>query len=151
MERKEFLVSSVLGSVALGTGDLAVERMAPKRHSRDGIRKILIAGGGFGTAYIRYMAELTGKERPKLLYLPTASADSDAGMIRWFQSCAPLDLVPSVQRSFISSYSTDQSWEEIFLSVVLSTCCDRNGTWEAGDRRLSGSRDRIPFFEGAFP
>jgi dipeptidase E len=117
MERKEFLVSSALGSVALGTGDLALEGMAPKRHSRDGIRKILIAGGGFGTAFIRYMAALTGKERPKLLYLPTASADSESGMIRWFQSCAPLDVVPSVQRSFISSYSTDQSWEEIFLSV----------------------------------
>lgn len=117
MERKEFLVSSALGSVALGTGDLALEGMAPKRHSRDGIRKILIAGGGFGTAFIRYMAALTGKERPKLLYLPTASADSESGMIRWFESCAPLDVVPSVQRSFISSYSTDQSWEEIFLSV----------------------------------
>jgi dipeptidase E len=117
MERKEFLVSSALGSVALGTGDLALEGMAPKRHSRDGIRKILIAGGGFGTAFIRYMAALTGKERPKLCYLPTASADSESGMIRWFQSCAPLDVVPSVQESFISSYSTDQSWEEIFLSV----------------------------------
>jgi peptidase E len=117
MERKEFLVSSALGSVALGTGDLALEGMAPKRHSRDGIRKILIAGGGFGTAFIRYMAALTGKERPKLCYLPTASADSESGMIRWFESCAPLDVVPSVQRSFISSYSTDQSWEEIFLSV----------------------------------
>ena len=33
-------------------------------------------GGGFGTPFIRYMAELTGKTRPKLLYLPTASADS---------------------------------------------------------------------------
>jgi dipeptidase E len=117
MERKEFLVSSALGSVALGTGDLALEGMAPKRHSRDGIRKILIAGGGFGTAFIRYMAALTGKERPRLCYLPTASADSESGMIRWFESCAPLDVVPSVQRSFISSYSTDQSWEEIFLSV----------------------------------
>jgi peptidase E len=91
--------------------------MAPKRHSRDGIRKILIAGGGFGTAFIQYLADLTGKERPKLCYLPTASADSESGMIRWFESCAPLDVIPSVQRSFISSYSTDQSWEEIFLSV----------------------------------
>ena len=37
-------------------------------------RKILIAGGGFGTAYIRYMAQLTGKPRPKLLDLADRSA-----------------------------------------------------------------------------
>ena len=66
-------------------------------------RKILIAGGGFGTAFIRYMAELTGKPRPKLCYLPTASADSPDGIITWFKNCAPLNVEPSVQESFIAS------------------------------------------------
>jgi dipeptidase E len=63
------------------------------------------------------MAALTGKPRPKLLYLPTASADSQGGTIRWYENCAPLDVVPSMQESFISSYSQDRSWEEVFLSV----------------------------------
>jgi hypothetical protein len=45
------------------------------------IRKILIAGGGFNTAFIRYMAQLTGKPRPRICYLPTASADSPSGII----------------------------------------------------------------------
>jgi peptidase E len=80
-------------------------------------RKILIAGGGYGTAFIRYMAELTGKARPRLLYLPTASADSPQGIIRWYENCAPLDVEPSHQESFISSYSQDRSWEDVFLSV----------------------------------
>ena len=40
-------------------------------------RKILIAGGNYNTSFIRYMAELTGKQRPKILYLPTASADAN--------------------------------------------------------------------------
>lgn len=81
------------------------------------MRKILIAGGGFGTSFIRYMAELTGKPRPKLCYLPTASADSPGNIINWYRNCAPLDVEPSVQESFIASTQQDRSWEEVFLSV----------------------------------
>jgi len=117
MKRKEFLVSSALGTVALGTGQLALAEEAPKDSPPRQPRKILIAGGGFGTTFIRYMATLTGKDRPRLCYLPTASADSDAGAVRWFQSCAELNVVPFVQDSFISSYRMGQSWEEVFLSM----------------------------------
>lgn len=80
-------------------------------------RKILIAGGGFGTAFIRYLAALTGKDRPKLLYLPTASADSDTSIVAWYEHCAPLDVVPSVQKCYISSYETDRTFEEILLAA----------------------------------
>jgi peptidase E len=80
-------------------------------------RKILIAGGGFGTAFIRYMAELTGKPRPKLCYLPTATGDSLASIIGWFRSCAPLNVEASAQESFIASTEQSRSWEEVFLSV----------------------------------
>jgi dipeptidase E len=117
MKRKDFLLSSALGSVALGTGDLALGATVPGAPAQDQGRKILIGGGGFGTEFIRYMAELTGKDRPRICYLPTASADSQSGMLRFFGYCAPLDVEPHVQESFISSYSTDQSWEEIFLSM----------------------------------
>ena len=80
-------------------------------------RKILIAGGGYGTAFLRYMAQLTGKPRPKLLYLPTASADRADGIISWFRNCAPLNVEASVQESFIASTRQNRSWEEVFLSV----------------------------------
>jgi len=63
------------------------------------------------------MAELTGKDRPRLCYLPTASADRESGIIRWYENCAPLDVIPSVQQSFISSYRMDQSWRDVFLSM----------------------------------
>ena len=117
MKRKEFLVTSALGTFALGSGRLAMaeEATPPPLQSRS--RKILIAGGGFGTAFIRYMASLTGKERPRLCYLPTASADSDSGAVRWFQNCAELNVVPFVQDSFISSYRMEQTWDEVFLSM----------------------------------
>lgn len=136
MKRKEFLVSSALGSVALGTGGLTLDRIVPGMEPRRGTRKILIAGGGFGTPFIRYMATLTGKERPKLCYLPTAAADSESGMIRWFQNCAPLNVFPFVQPSFISSYSAPQSWEDILLSmdgIVVSggNTLNQQAIWKA--------------------
>ena len=117
MDRREFLAVSAVGAVELSVDRLPLGEAAPAPPRRAATRKILIAGGGFGTAFIRYMATLTGKARPKLLYLPTASADSASGTIRWYENCAPLDVIPSVQESFISSYSQDRSWEEVFLSV----------------------------------
>jgi len=123
MKRREFIVTSALGSVGLATGGL---RAAAARTTDDdrglqtgpmAARKILIAGGAFGTAFIRYMAELTGKPRPKICYLPTASADSPTGIIGFYRNCAPLDVEPSHQESFIASTRQSRGWDEVFLSV----------------------------------
>lgn len=111
MQRREFIVTTVMGAVGAAATRLSGYTPVPAT------RKILIAGGGFGTAFIRYMAELTGQPRPKLCYLPTASADSPAGIIAWFRNCAPLNVEPSVQESFIASTRQTRSWEEVFLSV----------------------------------
>ncbi|MFC1555522.1 Type 1 glutamine amidotransferase-like domain-containing protein [candidate division KSB1 bacterium] len=112
MKRREFLTASV----AAGMSPLVLMNnaaCAPRQTSR----QILVAGGGFGTTFIRYMAELTGKERPRLCYLPTASADRESGIIRWYENCAPLNVIPSVQESFISSYRMEQSWEDVLLAM----------------------------------
>src|SRR5688572_1430330 len=111
MRRREFIATTLMGVV--GAAATRVSGSVPTMATR----KILMAGGGFGTAFIRYMAQLTGKRRPKLLYLPTASADSPSGIITWFRNCAPLNVEPSVQESFIASTSQLRSWEEVFLSV----------------------------------
>jgi peptidase E len=127
MDRKNFLVTSTLGAVGVGASGVPVVPGAAKantaadsegaRQQGRVARKILIAGGGFNTAYIRYMAQLTGKRRPKVCYLPTASADSAAGTITFFKNCAPLDVEPSVQNSFIESLSQTRGWDEVLLSV----------------------------------
>jgi len=156
MKRKEFLVSSALGSLALGTGQLAMAEVTPQPRRQETTRKILIAGGGFRETFIHYMALLTGKERPKLCYLPTASADSESGIIRWFQSCAALDVIPFVQESFISSYSTDQSWDEVLLSmdgIVVSggNTLNQQAIWKAQgiDETLRKAWDRGIVLGGA--
>jgi dipeptidase E len=133
MKRRDFLVSSALGSLGLGVGKLALgdinplAAMTPESRPRGAAtRKILLAGGGYGTAFIRYMATLTGKDRPKIVYLPTASADSATGTLRFFEDCAPLNVTPSVQDSFISSYRQTKSWEESLLSVDGIVCSGGN-------------------------
>jgi peptidase E len=88
-----------------------------RRVSARATRKILIAGGNYGTVMLRYMATLTGKSRPRLLYLPTASADSQTSIISWYRSCAPLNVEPLVQESFIASTRQAKSWEEVLLGV----------------------------------
>src|SRR5262245_16005193 len=108
MKRREFLVSSIAGAVAAGirASEAAAcggEADADRAVQSCATRKILIAGGGFNTAFIRYMATLTDKPRPRLCYLPTASADSQSGILGWYRSCAPLNVEPLVQESFIAS------------------------------------------------
>src|SRR5690349_15539716 len=107
MKRREFLKLSALGAAGLVRAGVPLEAAAQP------LRKILIAGGGFGTGFIRYMATLTGARRPKLLYLPTASADSQATISEWYKNCAPLEVYPLVQNSFIASARQKQSWEEV--------------------------------------
>src|SRR5215813_13037372 len=81
-------------------------------------RKILIAGGGFvSLPFIRYMAQLTGKPRPRVCYLPTAVGDRPDAAINFYKACAPLDVTPLVQASFIASTEQHESWEEVLLSM----------------------------------
>lgn len=125
MKRREFLVSSALGSAGLATSAFgtvglthaSLEGLVRRSGGAAGTRKILIAGGDFNTAFVRYMASLTGKTRPRFCYLPTASADRPEGSIMWFRTCAPVDVEPFVQESFISSYRQNQGWDEVLLSM----------------------------------
>src|ERR1051325_1147925 len=124
MKRREFLVTSALGTVGALTTKVSADSTTLVNIERDrrppsarATRKILIAGGQYGPVFIRYMAQLTGKPRPKLLYLPTASADSPQGSISWFRNCAPVECEPSVQESFIASTRQDRGWDEVLLSV----------------------------------
>ena len=152
MQRRDFLVSSALGSVGVAASQLnltamtaispdvtaSLESDATATLSSDAAatRKILIAGGGFNTAFIRYMATLTGKPRPRVCYLPTASADSANGIIAFYRNCSGLDVVPFDQESFIESLSQHQGWDEVFLSmdaIVVSggNTLNQQAIWKA--------------------
>lgn len=129
MKRRDFIAFSVIAPLAAtmaGVPRSAAAADASAQARPATTRKILIAGGGFNTAFIRYLAEITGKPRPKLLYLPTASADSPTGIISWYTSCAPLNVEASHQNSFIASTRQTRSWEEVLLSVDGIVCSGGN-------------------------
>ena len=116
MERRDFLATTTLGTIGLGLGSLSNACVADNNPLND-TPKIVASGGGTGEKVIKYMASLTGKEKPRFCYLPTAAADSPYSIIRWFKMCAELDIVAMVQEMFISSYSMSQTFEEILLSM----------------------------------
>ena len=137
MIRREFIVKSAVGTASAiatkmtgeGAKPIMMELADANNVAHDApraTRKILIAGGAYGTAFIRYMAQLTGKARPRICYLPTASADSASGSIAFFRSCAPLNVEPCMQESFIESLSQKQGWDEVLLSMDGIVCSGGN-------------------------
>ncbi len=67
--------------------------------------------------FIQEIIKLTGKVRPKICYLPTASGDGEPGIIRWYELVHDLSVEPSVQKVWISSYNQKTSFEEVLLNV----------------------------------
>jgi dipeptidase E len=123
MERREFVATTALGSLGL-----AATKLEPATTTLVDAttRKILIAGGVFNDVWIRYMATLTGKPRPRVCYLPTASADNPYVIVRFYEDCSQLNVVPFVQYSFISSYDQKQTFAEVLLSMDAIICSGGN-------------------------
>ncbi|GJM30186.1 MAG: putative peptidase YgaJ [Cyclobacteriaceae bacterium] len=74
-------------------------------------------GSGPSKAFIKEIIVLTGKERPKICYLPTASGDSEQGIINWYDLVHDLPVEPHVQRVWISSYNQQYSFEDMLLNM----------------------------------
>jgi peptidase E len=74
-------------------------------------------GGGQNKYFINEIIKLTGKERPRICYLPTASGDSEQGIIRFYDLVSDMSVEPHVQKVWISSYNQKQTFEEVLLSM----------------------------------
>ena len=146
MERRDFLRTSGITAAGLAAAGLAAARLLPAQNRDRGAitgptlgaatRKILIAGGNYGTAYIRYMAQLTGKPRPKICYLPTASADGLDAIVAFYRQCSTLEIEPHDQPAFIESLTQPKGWDEVLLSmdgIVVSggNTLNQQAIWKA--------------------
>ena len=80
-------------------------------------RTLFIFGGGTNRTFIQYVACLTNKSNPRICYIPTASADNAGGIANWYSQCEDLPLRPYVLRTFINSSPTQQSFEEMIMSM----------------------------------
>lgn len=121
MRRREFLWTGASALAGLAVGGCGPDDTPPLTFDTSGVDptapKILIAGGGFRTVFIAYMAALTGADRPRLCYLPTAAADRPSAIENWYAYCSALEVDAFHQEAFISSYSMDRSWEDVLLSM----------------------------------
>lgn len=121
MKRRDFVFSTIFSSLALaGRGTAAgktVAAPAAPTYVAPANGKILIAGGRYDSKWVGHMARLTGKTRPKILYLSTATGDQPSDIIRWFKIASVLEIEPIFQPSYINSRDQQQSWEEALLSV----------------------------------
>jgi len=113
MKRRDFLKTTTLAEPVLSLPLLKSQPTSPN----PSVRKLFAYGGEFDRGFIKYVASLTGKNNPKVCFLPTATGDAPGYVMRWFENCAGLPIMPYVQRSFISSYSQQQSFEEVFISM----------------------------------
>ena len=79
-------------------------------------------GGGSSESFKPFMNEaikLTGKKKPRVCFLPTASGDSEAGIIRWYERMRGIEAIPFHQKVWISSYNQQETFEEVLLSMDI--------------------------------
>jgi len=79
---------------------------------------IFAYGGGQVKPFVNEIIKLTGKERPKICFLPTASGDNAKAINRWYDLVHDLSVEPTVQRTFeIGSKNQKVSFEDVLLNV----------------------------------
>jgi dipeptidase E len=149
MYRKQFEGAHSMGAMPPSPSQSRMSDATPSHTDTQPIRKILIAGGGYNRSFIRYMAELSGKPRPRICYLPTACADHPDAILNFYANCAALNVEPHVQRSFIESFSQPHDWDEVLLSmdgIVVSggNTLNQQAIWKAQgiDQVLRSAWDR---------
>lgn len=67
--------------------------------------------------FLTYTKKLTGKIKPKMCFLPTASGDDRGYIEQWNQICQELHVEPSVLKVWINSNEQKRSWEEMILPM----------------------------------
>ena len=77
-------------------------------------KQLFVYGSGrLVAAFVKYTAKLTGKEKPQLCFVPTASADDAEYIEKWRVVCEELGLEPHVLRVWVNSYEQQETFAEI--------------------------------------
>ncbi|HBB93093.1 MAG: peptidase E [Bacteroidetes bacterium GWF2_49_14] len=78
---------------------------------------IFAFGGDINKPFINYIAGLTGLPKPKVCYVPSASADNVHNINFFYDACHDLSLEPHVLRVWVSSADDNRSFEEILTGM----------------------------------
>src|SRR5438477_2637377 len=78
-------------------------------------KTIFACGASIDKVYIKYVVELTKKVRPKICYIPTAVYDDPLEIIKWYEYCSTLNVIPTVLKTYVESEPKQQTFEEQLL------------------------------------
>lgn len=113
MKRRTFIQSVSTSAVSLGLPVLARADNSLDANSR----KLFVWGGGTDKPILNYLVKLTGKENPRVCFVPSATGDSLVSITNWYNLVEGLPLQPHVMRVFINSYTTKESFEETLMKM----------------------------------
>lgn len=81
-------------------------------------KQLLVYGSGRHTVpFLRYMANATAKETPKMCFIPTASGEDQAYIDSFYEVCSKLNVIPHVLSVWINSYDQKETFEELILGM----------------------------------
>jgi len=69
------------------------------------VKTIFAYGGEINPVFFKYIITLTGKEKPRICFIPTASADDNNYINFWFGMSTNFQIEPDVMKVF-SEYFT---------------------------------------------
>jgi dipeptidase E len=81
-------------------------------------KQLVVYGSGKHTVpFLKYMAAATGKSKPNLCFIPTASGEDQAYIDSFYEVCSQIHVVPYVLSVWINSYDQKESFEEIISKM----------------------------------
>ncbi|WP_419211912.1 Type 1 glutamine amidotransferase-like domain-containing protein [Maribacter sp. X9] len=81
-------------------------------------KQLVIYGSGRHTVpFLKYMAEATGKQKPNLCFIPTASGEDLDYINSFYEVCSQINVVPHVMSVWINSYDQKESFDEIIQKM----------------------------------
>lgn len=96
---------------------IAINNIIAQNNRNKPEETIFVFGGDINLKFVRYVAELTNKQDPKICYLPTASADNENNIKYWGNICKSIGIEPIVLKIWVSSSPLNKSFEEIILNM----------------------------------
>jgi dipeptidase E len=101
------------------TATLALISLLASAQVNDGAsaRKILAYGGQIQKAFIRQVIALTGKSKPKICFLPTATADNPNYQLLWYDLCRDLPVEAYTLNVWVNSSPEQKTFEERLMGM----------------------------------
>jgi peptidase E len=81
-------------------------------------KQLLVYGSGRHTVpFLKYMAMATGKNKPNLCFIPTASGEDQNYINLFYEVCSQINVTPHVLSVWINSYDQQESFEEVISNM----------------------------------